>query len=145
LGAEALKPLRPVACVIEVLHRISGMMPHALLAGTFEPSNNDRLLLEVVKGAPFDLSGPSLTGPLGRWLTPGLPPELADAAVEGFVTAPTEQPLPSGIIKVTGGAIDDGSSPMAFLRCGAALRGMLSATAVAADPNAAIVKLIGAW
>jgi hypothetical protein len=93
---------QPTENVVEVLHRISGMRPHALLAGTYEPSGVDRLHLEVVRGAPFDLSGPPTAGPLGLSISVGLPPELAEAAAEGFVTAPAAEPLPAGIVKIVG-------------------------------------------
>ncbi len=145
LIAEELSPFQPTENVVEVLHRISGMWPHALLAGTFEPSGGDRLRLEVVRGAPFDLSGPPTAGPLGLSITVGLPPELAEAAAEGFVTAPAADPLPAGIVKIVGGGIDHDSSPTAFLRCGALLRVAMVASASSSDPLVATERLVEKW
>jgi hypothetical protein len=82
LVADDMDRVHSTECVVEVLHRISGMWPHAVLAGSLEPSGGDHLQLQVVRGAPFDLNGPSIKGPLGLSFTVGLPPELAEAAAE---------------------------------------------------------------
>jgi len=145
LVAEAPGLAQPTEIVVEVLHRISGMQPHALLAGTFQPTGDDRMRLDVVKGAAFDLSGPPIAGPLGLSITVGLPPELAEAAAEGFVTAPAADPVPGGIFTIVGGAIDHDSSPMAFLRCGALLRVAMVASASSSDPLPAMERLVGTW
>jgi hypothetical protein len=143
LVADNMIKVQPTKCVVEVLHRISGMQPHALLAGTLEPSAGDRLRLEVVRGAPLDLAGPAVRGPLGLTITVGLSPELAVSAAEGFVTSPVADPLPGGTVRIVGGAIDHDSSPAVFLRCGALLRAAIVASA--ASRHLEIKRLIETW
>jgi hypothetical protein len=145
ISGEVHRAAPRAACVVEVLHRISGMRPHALLAGTFDPLGGDRLLLEVTRGGAFDLTAPPATGPLGLSITVGLPPELAEAAAEGFVTSPGACPVPAGAVRIVGGGIDHDSSPMAFLRCAAVLREAMFASVAGKDRSSAIELLIASW
>lgn len=145
LIANNLNAVDRLDIVVEIVHKISGLRPHALLAATFEPTSGDRLCLESVSGAPFDLAGPSAVGPLGLAVTVGLPPDLAEAAIEGFETASTVGGLPGGNLKIVGGGIDHDSSPIAFLRCGGMLRATLAASSSSADAVVVIEDLMEAW
>lgn len=72
--------------------------------------------IEVAAAKAFDLSGPTVYGPIGRPLSLGLPDSFAAAAAEGISALGPTQAY-SGVIRVAGGAIDVDSSPIAFRFC----------------------------
>jgi hypothetical protein len=143
LNAFSAKGLRQVSAVVEIVYQISGTRPHALLAGEYWPGNDEILKLEVARGGAFDLSGPETKGPLELPVVVGLPSNLAAAAANGVSSV--RDALPSGRVRIHGGAIDVHSSPMVFQRCGAALWVVLIAKAMNESPTTLLSKLVATW
>jgi hypothetical protein len=143
LNASVATGARPVRAVVEIVFQISGTRPHALLAGEYLPEGGGPLELEVRRGGPFDLQGPAAKGPLGLPVVVGLPDDLAEAAADGFSSVPDA--VPSGRVKIHGGAIDVHSSPWVFQRCGAAIRLVLIAEAMNNNPAMSLSKLVANW
>lgn len=145
LSVTEVTDSEPAGCVVELVHQVSSMMPHALLAARFAPAAGQHLQLTVVRGKAFDISDARYRGPLQRPVALGLPPDLAEAAAEGFVTSPNARPLPAGTVEVVGGGIDHDSSPYVFLRCGALLRVVLTSLARGENALESATRLMATW
>lgn len=95
--------LRPVRAVVEIVRHHGGLMPRALLGGTFTPSEDEAdLLIEVQTSDGHSTGKPSCKSHLWTPLIPGLPDEFAQSVVDGFI----RRPLPAGRIVVDRAAFD---------------------------------------
>ncbi|MBO3089225.1 hypothetical protein [Cellulomonas dongxiuzhuiae] len=132
----------PARCVVEILRQGGGMMPRALVGGTFTPHEGKDLVIEVRTSGPALAGVP--TGASNLWdpLVPGLPEEFARPSVAGVLRAG----LPSGQFVLDRAAFDPvESSPMAFELAGELLAVVLGAMSGGRDVEESARSTIGAW
>jgi hypothetical protein len=109
-----------LSVMVEVFRSGSGILPRALIGGTFEPGGSD-LITEVWASGPITLNAPrtcesTLAGPL----VPGLPDEFAEVCVDAVLDA--SQGLCNGKLTISVGGFDEmNSSPIAFRHASEAL------------------------
>jgi hypothetical protein len=139
------KPRQGSGCVVEVVHKISGMRPHGLVAANFEPADDGAFHLTAVRGGSVESEDEQRTSPLGLSVSVALPANLAEAAVEGFMSSPTRTQLLPGVAHILGGAVDHDSSPVIFQHAGALAREVIMAVAVGVDPRWSVEKLAQSW
>lgn len=121
-AGQALPDAQPVRVCVEVLRRLSGINPRALVGGEFVPHAGSETVFEVCVGGVLD--GPhESTCPSALWSRPfavGLPPEFVTGVVEG-ITDTRGSDLPPGVLTIDRAGFDEMESSAAVFRQAASL------------------------
>jgi hypothetical protein len=108
--------------MVEVVRSAGGLVPRALIGGSFHPQGS-ALVIEV--GSTGDMTDGAPRGCQSSFnhpLVTGLPEEFAQAALDGFVRLVDSLVLPPGILRIHAGGYDEvESSQVAFERAAGAL------------------------
>lgn len=122
LAPASKSRLGSARAVVEVRRKAGGVLPRALVGGEIRLTGSETRLLKVGQSAQMTL-GAAKTCPslLGRALVPGLPPEFAQATLDGLMRVPTTWDS-GGLLVVDRGGYDEvESSPVAFELAGGLL------------------------
>lgn len=146
-AGPVLADAQPVRVLVEVLRRLGGINPRALVGGQFAPTPGDQTVFEVCVGGTLD--GPhECTCPAILWSRPfavGLPPEFAGAVLEG-ITHNAGADLPPGVLTVDRAGFDEMESSAAVFRQAAnLLRQAIAARLHHRDIETEVHTLLCTW
>lgn len=142
-GIEASN--QPTGVVVEVLRRLGGVAPRALVGGVFQPDNGHVFCAEILYGV--GASSASGDCPSSLWkcrLTAGLPLEFARGVASGLTTGGGS--LPAGRLRVEYAGYDEvESSAIVFAQAASVLRSVVVARLRGLDVDAAVRDVISDW
>lgn len=140
-GVPTMSELRPARASVEILRQGGGLMPRALVGGSYTPGNGE-LLIEVQSSGEHADGNASCVSQLSRSLVPGLPDEFSQSVIDGLV----RRPLPSGRILVDRAAFDPvESSPLAFELAAELLASVLYAVSAELDVEQTAREALEGW
>ncbi|MFD9963006.1 hypothetical protein [Amycolatopsis sp. NPDC058986] len=139
---------RPVRIVVEVLRRLGGITPRALIGGEFTPSTTreTHLAVGVAGYSLFDADDKPIC-PSRLWnqpFTAGLPPEFGPTVLDtlGALTPV----LPAGTLTLDRAAFDlVNSSEQIFAQAATVLHAVVTAHLTSGDSDAAARTVIETW
>jgi hypothetical protein len=140
-------PSKPVRMHVEVLRRLGGLAPRALLGGQFVPGQGNEAQFAVAV-APFGLfdADEEPTCPSVLWKQPftiGLPSEFASAVAGALSEGPG---LPAGTLTIDRAGFDlVNSSEMIFAQTAAVLKAAMAALLSGQDADTAARSLVSTW
>jgi hypothetical protein len=132
---------------VEVLRSGSGVVPRALVGGTFQPHGSG-LVIEVGSTGDLTEGAPrACESSFDHPLAVGLPEEFAQAALDGLARVVDALTLPPGVLRICAGGYDEvDSSPLAFERAAGALGWVLQETYTPGGLQVSnLTEMIGAW
>jgi hypothetical protein len=133
---------RSVRETVEILRQSGGLMPRALLGGSFVPTNESRLVIEVATSGPSVSGNATCQSQLASPLIPGLPEEFVLSVFNGL----TSHPLTGGRLTVDRGAFDAvESSPLAFELAAGLLAVVIAAESLLDKVEPSAREAIEAW
>jgi hypothetical protein len=134
------------SCTIEVRKHGGGLIPRALLSGTFRPRPTQECVVQIPHSGRIGRSEPAAcAGLLGHSLVPGLPKEFVEAVTTGITSR--SGLLSPGSIEISGAAYDPvDSSAYAFRHAGLLLSWvLLSPSLSAAILSDSLASEIAGW
>lgn len=147
VSSQVAAPAEPAVesssrCVVELIRRAGGLMPRALIGGSFTPDATGLLRIELGVSEPPDEAPAVCQSLLWSTLIPGLTGEFAESALNGLL----RRRLPSGAVVVDRAAFDPvESSPQAFELAGELLANVLYAMTVGSSVEAATRTAVMSW
>jgi hypothetical protein len=113
--SAAVRGTSAARAVVEVRGRSGGVVPRAVVGGEMQPSDLGIQMFRVGQSAGMTLGAArTYLSRIGGALVPGLPPEFAQAVLDGLVRVPVQWDS-GGVLVVDRGAYDEvDSSPVAF-------------------------------
>jgi len=134
--------LKGVRATVEILREGGGLMPRALIGGSFTPNNGLNLVVEVANSGTIAVESHMCASQLGGPLAAGLPDEFIPAVVEGINTC---MPF-GGRVIIDRAGFDAVESASGVFRVAAELLAIvLRERAMGLDESGAVRDAITAW